>query len=189
MKFSVFKQTYTNKSDEALMLLVINDGNEKAFEQLYDRYCKKLIAFSTRILMSKEIAEDIVHDAFIKIIDNPKAFNPSQTFSTWVYTLVNNASINAIKLNSNRSRLLEENYFQMDVSSLKLNIDAKLIQNRINELFKNLSDKEKSIFVLRFEQDLSIKEIAKIIEIPEGSVKSCLYYLLKKISEEIKYLK
>ncbi len=186
MSFTIFKINVKAKTDEELMVLVINNGHEKAFEELYDRYCKKLVWFSARIVLNKAVAEDIVQDVFMKIIDNPKQFNPSQKFSTWVYTLVNNASINTKKYEVNRERLLNENFTQITVSQSYHNLDAKLIQQRLNQIFAELNSKEQLVFTLRLEHKLSIKEIAKIADMPEGTVKSCLYYLLKKIALQLK---
>jgi RNA polymerase sigma-70 factor, ECF subfamily len=183
---TLFKQAFEHKTDEELMVYVTKNGKEKAFEELYNRYAKKLLWFSLRLVYDKELAADIVQDTFIKIIDKPAAFNSTQKFSTWIYTLVNNASLNAIKSRENRGRLLEENYFQVNTSHLTSHIDAKKIQQKINSLYKELNAKEQAVFVLRFEHNLSIKEIAKIIEIPEGSVKSCLFHLLKKMSQQLK---
>lgn len=186
MGITLFKQTFEHKTDEELMVFVTKNGTEKAFEELYNRYAKKLLWFSLRLVNDKELAADIVQDTFIKMIDKPAAFDSTQKFSTWIYTLVNNASLNAIKNKENRGRLLEENYFQVNTSHLTSTIDAKKIQQKINSLYKVLSKQEQAVFVLRFEHNLNIKEIAKIIEIPEGTVKSCLYYLLKKMSQQLK---
>ncbi len=186
MGITLFKQAFEHKTDEELMVFVTKNGTEKAFEELYNRYAKKLLWFSLRLVNDKELAADIVQDTFIKIIDKPAAFDSTQKFSTWIYTLVNNASLNVIKNKENRGRLLEENYFQVNTSHLTSTIDAKKIQQKINSLYKVLSQQEQAVFVLRFEHNLNIKEIAKIIEIPEGTVKSCLYYLLKKMSQQLK---
>jgi RNA polymerase sigma-70 factor (ECF subfamily) len=183
---TLFKQAFEHKTDEELMVFVTKNGTEKAFEELYNRYAKKLLWFSLRLVNDKELAADIVQDTFIKMIDKPAAFDGTQKFSTWIYTLVNNASLNAIKNKENRGRLLEENYFQVNTSHLTSTIDAKKIQQKINSLYKVLSQQEQAVFVLRFEHNLNLKEIAKIIEVPEGTVKSCLYYLLKKMSQQLK---
>ncbi len=186
MGFNFFKTEYKDRTDEELMQLITLRGNEKAFEALYDRYHQKLQWFSRRITGNKEQAEDIVQDTFIKLIDKPQAFNPAQKFSTWIYTVVNNASLSAIKNESNRARLIDEHYVQTDSTLMKHQYDASLIRQTINTIYGELNEKEKMVFVLRFEQDLSIKEISGIAQLPEGSVKSCLFYLLKKIDKQLK---
>ncbi|MES2727704.1 MAG: RNA polymerase sigma factor [Bacteroidota bacterium] len=186
MEFNIFKQAHKHQTDEQLMSLVFARGSEQAFEELYNRYYKKLLWFSMRLVGSKEQAEDIVQDTFIKIIDKPAAFNPTLRFSTWIYTIVNNACLTNMRNETHRDKLLAENYVPVHITHLKHNIDVKFIQQKINTLYKDLSSKEQVVFVLRFEQELSIKEIAAIAQIPEGSVKSCLFYLLKKMAQQLK---
>lgn len=186
MEFKIFKQAHKHQTDEELMSLVFTRGSEQAFEELYNRYYKKLLWFSMRLVGNKEKAEDIVQDTFIKIIDKPAAFNPMWKFSTWIYTIVNNACLTNMRNEIQRDKLLVENYVPVHITHLKHSIDVKFIQQKINALYKELSSKEQVVFVLRFEQELSIKEIAAIAQIPEGSVKSCLFYLLKKIAQQLK---
>jgi RNA polymerase sigma-70 factor (ECF subfamily) len=181
----LFKSSYKQYSDENLMLLIIKQQDQVAFEQLYNRYARKLTGFCNRMVQSKEQAEDLVHEVFMKIINQPNAFDTELTFSTWVYKVANNLCLNSIRNHQNREKLLELNYSRAQEFTSHNNIDEHKLKIKINELFKELSEKEKAVFVLRFEHECSVKEIANIIAIPEGSVKSCLFYLLKKYSTHL----
>lgn len=169
-------------SDEALIALIINKSNEKAFEIIYERYNKKLIWFSRQLIGNLEEAEDIVHDTFIKIINQAKGYDNNYKFSTWIYAIVKNASLATLRKTNYRNELLKENYTINEVAHLNITIDSKKMREQVNQLFQTLSEKEQLIFILRIELNLSLNEIADIAEIPLGSVKSCLYYLLKKFS-------
>jgi RNA polymerase sigma-70 factor, ECF subfamily len=68
-------------------------------------------------------------------------------------------------------------------------IDAKQAQQQLSIFLNTLSDKEQLIYELKINQQLSLREIAEIADIPEGSVKSCLFYLLKKLNTQLKHLK
>lgn len=184
----MFKKNNTannNSTDEQLMHGVCR-GERRAFELLYDRYFDKLVWFARRFV-EEQRAEDIVQDIFIKIIENPQQFDGGRKFSTWVYTVAGNRCKNALRDEENRNRILAENAENNEVDpAINQAIDYKLLMQRINTLFNELSEKEKSIYVLRFEQEMTIKEIATIIDIPEGSVKSGIYYLLKKVAPRLK---
>jgi len=82
VSLKLFKQSFANQPDEQLMRLVCEFGDQKAFGLLYDRYCKKLLSFSTKLVASRERAEDIVQEIFIKIIEKPESFDTSKKFST-----------------------------------------------------------------------------------------------------------
>lgn len=175
-------------SDEALMLRITN-RDRQAFEVLYDRYFGKLVWFAQNYLSQVQQAEDLVQEAFVKIIHKPENFNSNKKFSTWIYTLVANACKNELRNDQNRSRILNEN-LRPNHSVLPENIvDNALLRTKIQEALKELNEKERSIFTLRFEQELHIKEIAEILDIPEGTVKSGIYYLLKKLSHTLKPFK
>jgi RNA polymerase sigma-70 factor (ECF subfamily) len=185
VSLTLFKQSLKSQPDEHLMRLVCEFGDQKAFELLYDRYCKKLLSFCTKIVANRERAEDIVQEVFIKIIEKPDAFDQSKKFSTWVFTIANNLCLNTIRNESNREKLLNEHYEQTEAIIQHLTIDEKLVKQKLNTIFKELNEKERTIFVLRFEHELSLKEIAEIAGIPEGSVKSGLFYMLKKIAVQL----
>jgi RNA polymerase sigma-70 factor (ECF subfamily) len=185
----LFRNTYIShreKTDEQLMKLVCR-GDRAAFEILYDRYFNKLVWFAQRFIPELQQAEDTVQEVFMKIIEKPQQFDSERKFSSWVYMVTGNACKNMIRDRDNRLRILHETQSAADISMEPHHQhDYELLQEKIKTAYRELSEKEKNIFVLRFEQELSIREIAEIIDIPEGSVKSGMYYLLKKISTHLK---
>lgn len=182
----LFHNINENSSDEELMRGVAK-GNRRAFEMLYDRYFDRLAGFGRRLLANDyQAAEDIVQELFMKIIHQPQAFDAQKKFSTWAYTVVKNKCFNYLRNEQNRKELAEQNYvFATSVVPHSAS-DAAMLKKKIARVFETLNEKEKALFVLRFEQELSIQKIAEIIEIPEGSVKSGIYYMLKKIAAQLK---
>jgi RNA polymerase sigma-70 factor (ECF subfamily) len=178
--------SHTEKTDEQLMQLICK-GDRMAFEILYDRYFGKLVWYAQRFIDNLHQAEDTVQEVFVKIIEKPEKFDDRRKFSTWVYAVTANACRNVLRDTQNRQRILAEKKGQeqaADTPSQQLDYD--LLKQRIRNACLELSEKERNIFVLRFEQELSLKEIAVIMEIPEGSVKSGIYYLLKKFASHLK---
>lgn len=176
-------------ADEQLMQLICQ-GNVLAFEILYDRYFRKLAAYAYSFLGDGQQAEDAVQEVFLKIVENPRQFELSKRFSTWVYTVTGNACKNILRNKDRRNRILEQqvkpglHHTQEQGHTL----DSRYIREQVQLVYAVLTDKEKNIFVLRFEQELSIKEISEILGIPEGSVKSGLFYLLRKFAGQLKEL-
>lgn len=163
-------------------------GDRWAFEHLYERYFDKLTWFAHGFLNDVQKAEDTVQEVFIHIIERPELFDSGKRFSTWIYTITRNACLNTVRNESNRQRLLGQNVrpLQATHSEMHHESDLRLLQECLDKAYKGLNDKEKSIYTLRFEEELSIKEIAEIHNIPEGSVKSGIYYMLKKLSGHLK---
>ena len=171
-------------------MVLLTAGNRLAFETLYDRYFDKLRWFAQGFLKDEAAAEDVVQELFMKIIRLDHGYSESHSFSTWAYSLAANRCKNILRDESNRQRILQENHSEEYSDSLQFirSLDSQLLAIHIQRLMSDKTEKEQDLYRLRFEQDLSIKEISAILNIPEGSVKSGLYYLLKKLSEPLKQL-
>jgi RNA polymerase sigma-70 factor, ECF subfamily len=184
----LFNKPYNTFTDEELMGL-IGKGVKQAFNELYARYNKRLQFFMCKILDGDtNKANDFLHDIFIQIIEKPKQFDATKKFSTWVYTLAKNMCLNERRNTTNRDRLLADAGKQQETvynPTYAAKIDRTLFAAEIEKVYAQLSDKEQLIITLRFQQELSIKEIAEILDCPEGTVKSGIYYLLKRIAKKI----
>jgi RNA polymerase sigma-70 factor, ECF subfamily len=132
------------------------------------------------------LAEDIIQDVFLKLIHSATGFDVTKKFSTWVYTVVKNASLNKVKTNQRQLHLNMQHFTTSGVDFLYPNMDARLIQKTMHQIIRDMTEKDRLVYTLRIEQQLSIKEVAEIAELPEGSVKSTLFYVLKKISNQLK---
>lgn len=177
-------------SDERLVEL-LNEGNRDAFSMLFDRYNRQLLRFAYRYCEDIQQCEDIVQEVFLKLIERPEMFNSKRRFAPWIYTLTANACKNNIRNLSNRRRILENNIRFETETHLKggAAFDNGIIKARIQEVYERLNEREQQMFVLRFEQELPMADIAEILSIPEGTVKSGIYYMLKKMSNQLKDLK
>lgn len=185
MLFNLFSTITIKSSDEELMRAAAN-GNRTAFEWLYDRYYNRIVLFCRQLLNNNQTAaEDVAQEVFMVIIHQPELFDSTKKFSTWVYTIAKNKCFNALRNEQHQQQLLHLHYQANAQTEYQPKTDAGKLKQRITQLFKTLTDKEKTLFVLRFEQELSVKEIAELTQIPEGSVKSGLHYLLKKLSTHL----
>ncbi len=166
----------------------ISRGEKKAFEEIYDRYFNKLVWFARSFVSDVQKAEDLVQDVFIKVIERPQLFDNDKRFSTWIYTVISNRCKQFLRDEKNRLRILEENVlpFKPVFSETAGGADLTNLRLKIQLALEGLSDKERAIYTLRFEQELSVKDIALILELPEGSIKSGIYYLLKKLAIHLK---
>ena len=185
MLFTIFSTVTHQSSDEELMRAAAH-GNRNAFEWLYERYYNRIVLFCRQLLRNNPtLAEDIAQEVFLIIIHQPYSFDTKQKFSTWIYTIAKNKCFNQLRNEQQRQQLLDLHYKSNTTTHIQPIVDAQHLKQRLTSVFKTLSDKEKTLFVLRFEQELSIKEISELTQIPEGSVKSGLHYLLKKLGTHL----
>ena len=186
----LFRKENKDLSDEKLMTLVAQ-GNSSAFEELYDRYNKVLINYFHRMLWKdREKAQDMMQDFFTKIIRKPELYDPNKrAFSTWMFSVANNMCKNEYRRAEVRKGtvggLNEEMAVAGDNHTIR-NLDHQIFDGRLYEELDKLNDDQRSTFVLRFKEEKSIKEIAVICNCSEGTVKSRIFYTLKKLSEGLK---
>jgi RNA polymerase sigma-70 factor (ECF subfamily) len=186
--FNIFPLKDLNNATDEALISGIKSGNEAAFTILYERYNKKLFRYLLRLLKGdKEKAEDCLQDLFIKIL-SAASFDAKQKASTWLYTIATNISRSYWRNQLNRERLMQdfEPWENSIPKSINDRIDDKIVIDRINHILNALEGQDNEIILLRFHQELTIKEIAAVLNIPEGTVKSRIFYLLKKISMKIK---
>ncbi|MCF8415280.1 MAG: RNA polymerase sigma factor [Crocinitomicaceae bacterium] len=184
------KPQYKSMSDEGLMRSISN-GDKRAFDELYARYSGPLLGYFMRMLWrDREKSEDFVHDLFAKIIRKPDYFDMERSFKTWVYSVANNMCKNEYKKQEVRKGMsngLDNHYTLFDDSVNVIGeVQDAFFKEAFEESMKKLDDKHREAFALRHIEGLSIKEIAEVLEINEGTIKSRLFYATKYLAEHLK---
>jgi RNA polymerase sigma-70 factor, ECF subfamily len=185
----LFSKNYKRETDESLMQM-LGKGDKSAFNELYSRYASALSSyFCRRLKYDKEKGADFMHDLFAKIIERPEMFDPTRTFKTWLYSIANNMCINEYKkmaVRANTQNGLDSSYavtsHESPISEL---LHQKNFGSALKEALEEMDDKHSEIFELRFFQELSIKEIAEVMELNEGTVKSRIFYSIKKLALDL----
>lgn len=183
----MFQQKYNKLNDEKLILL-IPKGNENAFNELYMRYSQRMYAYFYKMLyQDNELAADFTQTLFLKLFEKANSFNPEYSFSTWIYTMASNMCKNEYRRQSRSEPIIKMPLLLFDITQPKgpSNIDSEIFQKHLQVAVNELELIHKQCFLLRYQDELSIKEIAEILNCPAGTVKSRLYYALKKLSNKL----
>lgn len=175
-------------TDEQLMQRM-QAGDLAALDEIFRRYSLKMLYFFRRMLgQEEEKAQDFVQDLFVKLIDKGHLYNPQKKFSTWLYTLAGNMCKNDYRAQAVRKvmqRLDRDHDFAEEVLPISLNMDCAAFQEALSEALATLSLEHRKVFVLRYQEELSIKEISQVVNCAEGTVKSRLFYALKKLALQL----
>ncbi len=179
------KTTYHNTSDEELIELMAASDNS-AFTELYQRHGQKIFSYFFRMLWKdKDLAEDFTQELFLKLIKNAASFEKTRIFSTWMYSIANNMCKNEY-----RKKEIRQNHLSMvpkqHPSSDAVNPDHKRFKTALQHFLHSLSEEKRSLYILRFHENLSVPEISQIIQVAEGTVKSRIFHLMKEIKNELK---
>ena len=179
-------------SDDALMLHLRN-GEVFAFDEIYYRYSKRLLGYFIRMLnFDKGLAEDALQDLFLKIAESPEKFDGTRSFKTWIFSIASNSCKNfyrhqKVVLNSKEElEYLGGNDNENEFIKAAAKMDAAEFRKLLEEALNEMAPEKKEAFILKYQEDKSIADIAFIQNCPIGSVKSRLHYTLKILEEKLK---
>ena len=180
------------RSDNELITRTLA-GDDDSFSLLVERHKDFVYTMTVRILKNEQLAEEVAQDSFLSAYRSLKRFRHKSKFSTWLYRICYNLSLNALA-KENRSRTLfsdrdiEEtqnvrNYSDESESPLRY-VDSRDLTNIVNECIDELPSKYGSILSMYHLGQLKYEEISTVTGLPIGTVKSHLYRgrnLLKKL--------
>lgn len=169
----------------------IVSGDQAAFSELYLRYKGRMYYYFYRMLgNSADSANDFLQELFMKLIEKPESYNPAYSFSTWFYSVANNMCKNEYRKRGIRQEYQEAEALEPQIDYLlDTTIEHEQVVGKIFETLDSLGEEHRSAFLLRYREGFSIKEVAEILELAEGTVKSRLFYAKKLLAEKLEYLK
>jgi len=185
----LFKRDLTDHTDESLMKRV-QAGDLAALDHLYDRYSSRILHYFHRMLnRDQEKAQDFLHDLFVKIVERPSAFDTRQSFTTWIFTVAHNMCKNEYRRLEVRTRETTVEQIRLDrygrPDDADLALDAKAFKLAVLDALDSFEPTHRTTFLLRYQEDLSIREISDILECAKGTTKSRLHTVTKKLSSQL----
>ncbi len=162
----------TEKQIDHDLMRRVQQGDMVAFNQIVNRYKDRIMNVIFRMISSREEAEDIVQEAFIRVYQHRDSFDFKHCLSTWMYTIALNLARNELR---KRKRFKFLDIFDMQGKENEISVEMRLPTNlpkAIEKAVNSLPEKYKLAFVLRDMQELSYDEVAKVMNIPLGTVKS-----------------
>jgi RNA polymerase sigma-70 factor, ECF subfamily len=184
-------------SDEDL-LLRFRKGQEEAFAVLVRRYERELFGYLRRYVGDASLAEDVFQNTFLQLYVKSNQYEPGRPVKPWLYTIATNQAIDALRRNGRHQALsLDQGREELpdgDLHSLMETLQSRgpgpleLAQGqeareRIRASVERLPEFLRQVLILAYYQGLKYREIADILDIPVGTVKSRLHAALVKLQE------
>lgn len=153
--------------------------------ELYKTHRRRALAIARRILHDSDEAEDVVQEVFVRLHAQNVRFDGKAAYSTWLHRILVNSSINSLRARKRRNKL------ESTVGASK-DPEEAAVENQQHELFiealKHLSEQHRLVITLRDLRGFSYPEIARLLNLPEGTVKSALNRgrtrLLRRLASE-----
>ncbi|MEV9641052.1 sigma-70 family RNA polymerase sigma factor [Mammaliicoccus sciuri] len=157
-------------------------GNDQAFLTLIDQEKEKLYRIAFTYVKNETDALDIVQETIYKAYTSISSLKEAAYFSTWLTRILINSSLDFIRKNNKVIPIEQESLERIESHQTAFSEDKLDLLNAIDQL----EEKYKTAVLLRFYQDLSVKQIAKILECPEGTVKTNLHRAINKLRTTFK---
>lgn len=184
------KQGNIKMADEEVIHLYLTNENSAYFNILYKRYSGKVYSKCISLLKDEELAHDATQDVFIKIYMNLAKFSGKSKFSTWVYSITYNYCIDFI-----RRRKKEKNIFSDEIENAAEPIedvpDRELLEmevSRLKVLLNHIPTGDKAVLLMKYQDDMSIREIADVLTKSESAIKMKIKRAKHKAQKQYKEL-
>jgi RNA polymerase sigma-70 factor (ECF subfamily) len=172
--------------DDASVVASFLDGEERAFQEIVERYQARLLNFIYRTIGDREKAEDLVQEVFIRVYRHIHRFDRTKKFSTWIYTIASNLAKNELRNRSRNPLVLfqtikgtwddEDRPLQFEDTTARPDdmYRKRHLRELVEDTVSRLPEHHRQVFVLRELEGKSYEEIAEITECNLGTVKSRL---------------
>jgi RNA polymerase sigma factor (sigma-70 family) len=168
-------------TDEELVRLYVDNQNNRYFEHLYSRYSNKVYRKCLMFTKDPVKAEDFTHDIFMRVIVRLSSFKEQSRFSTWLFSITYNYCTDQMRINRKKAEVPVDD--EMDLIDDESDEDMMEMEaHRLKSALSYLTIEEQSLLLMKYQDEISIKEIADTHNLSESAVKM----RLKRAKEKLK---
>ena len=174
-------------TDEQLMARA-KTGNDAAFEELYHRFAHRLKGFFfLQLGGDEELAADATHDVFLRAYEARNRYQEGKNVSTWLFTIAYNICRNHYRSNAYETQLSATlDAEPISDEQIEIQLDAAALDDALTQVLSELPPPLHQLFSLHYQEELTIPQVAEIVGIPEGTVKSRLHKTMNIIRKKLK---
>jgi RNA polymerase sigma-70 factor (ECF subfamily) len=179
--------------EEHILVQRAREGDAEAFRELVERSMRIIYRLSFDLTGNRQDAEDLSQEVFVKAQRSLRNFRGSAKWTTWLYRITVNTSIDMKKSNKYSSVEYDDGIETAGRDARASHrpagpdrlTDGVMIQEQIEKALGRLSPNERSVFVLRHYHDLPLRQIAETLDVAEGTVKSHLFRAVQRLQKEL----
>jgi RNA polymerase sigma-70 factor (ECF subfamily) len=164
------------RSDEDLMAAVAS-GDETALAALIDRYAASVHAYLFRHSGNRDDADDLLQETWVRVARSARSFDTARRFRSWIYGIATNLARDLFRRRMTRERALRDLAMHPPATSDTDAVDRRELRERIAELPENL----RAVLLLRYYEAMNEAEMAEVLGVPRGTIKSRLHAALRRL--------
>lgn len=172
------------------------DGDQAAFRQLMEKYQKPLYFHVIKMVKDKEQIEDLIQESFVKAFDNLSSYNTNYAFSTWLYRITTNHTIDYLRKKKLETMSIsdpvktKDGEMSIQLEDEQAETDRRIIRKQrskiIHQAIEDLPDKYRVVIKMRHLEELSYDEIATELDLPLGTVKAHIFRAREMLYKALK---
>ncbi|KAA0227364.1 RNA polymerase sigma factor [candidate division KSB1 bacterium] len=183
--------------DEVHLIRRLQSGESSAFRELVENHKRRVVALAFDLMGNLQDAEDVSQEALMKVYHGIRDFRGEAQLSSWMYRIVVNICINRRRKKAVSAMELRETFegnekhaahaSETAEANPELTAEAGMIREHLRAALDHLSPQQRSIFIMRHDQDMPLQQISEILKISEGTVKSQLFRALRKLQKQLAF--
>lgn len=179
----------TGNTDNEIISQVLG-GNQSAYAVLVNRYQNYVFTLTLRLIKSREDAEELAQDVFVKAYRYLSDFRGDAKFSTWLYTIVNNTCITWLRKKKLETRSLDDEQMQHRAENIDSGaradwVEQKSRQAMVNQAIAQLGPDDALVLTLFYQAEQSLEETARILGIETNAAKVRLHRARGRLKEKL----
>ncbi len=174
------------RATDAALVVAIGRWREDALAECYRRHAGSVFALATRLLNDRARAEDITQEIFLKLWDDPTAYDPDRgTLRSYLSTLTHSRSVDLLRSETSRRRREENDNSQIDsmIDSLEREVVDLTVAEEVKAAFETLPENERAAIELAYYKGHTYREVASMLHEPEGTIKSRIRSGLRRLRD------
>lgn len=186
-------------NDERELIRRLQAAETSAFRELVESHKQRVFSLAYGLLGNAQDAEDVSQEAFIKVYRSIGDFRGEAQLSSWMHRIVVNLCLNRRRKKALSEMELRESFeddethqpipAQDPAANPEIMTEAEMMRTHLRRALDLLSPQQRTVFILRHDEDMPLAEIGKALKISEGTVKSQLFRALRKLQEALAFYK
>jgi RNA polymerase sigma-70 factor (ECF subfamily) len=177
-----------DQSDRVLdgyLVVLAQSGSREAFDRLVRRWTPKLMRFSVRKLGSPNFAGDIVQETWMAAIKGLRRLDDASLFPAWLYRIAHRKCVDAIRDIQRRRRLIARVQAEPETRLDSVNHSMTCDRMGVTDAIQQLTEEQRDVVQLFYSEELSVADIALVLGVPSGTVKSRLHHARESLKKQL----
>jgi RNA polymerase sigma-70 factor (ECF subfamily) len=183
---------------DADLMLRVKEGDDSAFEYLAEKYRRPMLGFMYRVTRNTHLAEELAQEVFLRVYRARATYNAEAKFSTWLYRIASNLSVNYIRdtkyerpeMSVSLDEPDEETGTTLDLADKSMTAEQAMLRRERLEAIKRhvqaLPERQRNAVLMHKYQDMDYRQIAEVLNISESATKSLLFRAYETLRERLK---